>query len=122
MNPPTEDQMERDALAEHTALVGRVIRVREISGYVDEDSQDFVLDPPVRLRVLPTRRADILHWNDEHLDPYWDVEILEPRPATLREVRSAWFFGTTRHQGRAEKLRYDLEPGCCGRLWRWLTT
>lgn len=86
--------IERGALQEHEAVRGRCFRVPWVYGYKGEDSVDVHLDPPVLVRILKTSEGDVCHWNDEWLDPFWDVEVLEQRQE-LEDVRSTWVHGTS---------------------------
>ena len=86
------EDLEAKVLADHETFKGKVILAKVVSGYRGEDSVEVYVDPPVRCRVEPMAKNDICHWNDEWLDPYWDIEVLEDRPE-LRGLRSTWTFG-----------------------------
>lgn len=91
----SEDEIEAAALAEHESMVGKILLASVVDGYEDDDNcRDFACDPPARVRVMRTARESVLHWNDDWLDPYWDVELVEPHPV-LKGVRSMWVFGTS---------------------------
>jgi hypothetical protein len=90
-----EAQADQD-FADH---VGKVILARVVTGYNDkDDSVEVFCNPPARMRVCKTRREDIHHWNDEFLDPYWDVEEVGAHPA-LVGIRSMWVFGRSYSTG-----------------------
>lgn len=94
----TEQELEERALADWKAVRGKVLLVHELTGYVgDTDEQtDCFFDPPIAVRVDTQHRPeDLNHWNDEHLDPYWDVEVVDTtHPQLLPEgLRSAYMFG-----------------------------
>lgn len=100
----TPDECERLALEEYESLKGRLVRVSACMGYIDEDSVDLDCgDKPAVVRVLETRRDDILRWmDDECLDPVYDVEVVE-RGGLPLDLRSCWIYGTTqRTDGQTE--------------------
>ena len=85
--------LEALALAEHAAAVGRYFKVTWITGYRGDDQIDQYLDEPLLVRVTKTNEDSILHWNDEWLDPYWDVEIIGALPEDLKGGQSWWIDG-----------------------------
>jgi hypothetical protein len=112
--------MEADAIREFESVKGRIILVPMLCGYIGNDSVEIHCAPPAEVRVLPTHRSAILHWNDEHLDPYWDVQLVKPLRA-LADLRSIWFDATTYFRGKAEMKRYLVKPPTIAeRLWRWI--
>lgn len=87
--------LEATAKAHHAAHLGKILLCREVTGYNDkDDSVDVICDPPARMRVCSAMAGDLEHWNDNWLDPYWDVTPVEPHPA-LDGIRSLWVFGTS---------------------------
>lgn len=89
---------EKAVIEDHTAHVGVVLLAYWVNGYVgDTDEQrDVRFDPPIRVRVLPMRPNEgLLHYCDEFIDPYWDVEIVETQHPALPAggLRSCWIFG-----------------------------
>jgi hypothetical protein len=86
--------LEAQAQADFLKAVGTVIEVQWVYGYNDrDDSVDIPCAPPAKVRVLPTPDEDLKHWIDgRHLDPYWNVEAVEP-DERLEGVRSLWVFG-----------------------------
>ena len=103
----TKDQrraLEAKALADYEAVVGKVILVSDVVGYVSPhgESVDLHLDPPAPFRVVKTDRDAVLHWCDEWLDPMYDVEPLTPRDPRiagedprLRDRDSFWVYGVS---------------------------
>lgn len=85
--------LEERAKADHAAHLGKILLCREVTGYNDQDHPvDVTCDPPARMRVCAAMCGDLEHWNDDWLDPYWDVTPVEPHPA-LNGIRSLWVFG-----------------------------
>lgn len=80
------------AHADYAAAVGTVIDAKCVIGYKGNDSVEVYPDPPARVRVEATPHEDIEHFNDDYLDPYWNVTLVESHPA-LEGVRSLWVDG-----------------------------
>jgi hypothetical protein len=90
-----QEGLEARAKADHAAHAGQIILATVVTGYNEhDDSVEVFCDPPARVRVCKAvREDDLCHWNDhEWLDPYWDVDLVEPHPA-LAGIRSMWVFG-----------------------------
>lgn len=103
---------EIEARAEYEALRGRVVLVSEVCCYTEQDdSADVPLDPPVAFRVVGTRAEDTAHWNDDWLDPYLDVEPVDPADPQLAGLRSFWIDGTSINPTTGER-----QPSPCWRL------
>jgi hypothetical protein len=82
-------------LADYKAVLGRQILVAELNGYVDDDLHDFSLASSALVKVVGTDKQDLFHQVDrEWIDPYWNLELLEPHP-DLKDARSLWMFGTS---------------------------
>ena len=89
----TQDELHAKADQDHAQALGRVLLAKVVSGYRDDECIDVICDPPARLRVAATPRLDLHHWTcDGWLDPYWNVELVEPHPA-LAGMTSLWTFG-----------------------------
>ena len=85
-------ELEAKAVADFKAMVGEIITVTSVTGYDDHDnSQDFYGE--FKVKVTSTPESDIRHWCDEFLDPYWNVDIVEPVPDVLKGCRSFWTYG-----------------------------
>ncbi len=109
---------ENHAIAEFRSVVGRTLRVQHINGYVGNDSVSWCLIVPLRVRVLPMSREAILRWNGSWLDPFWDVEIIDP-PEELQLLRGPSVDGTSYLDGHPEGWRaYVKEPETT--LQRWM--
>lgn len=98
--------LETQAMQEYVSLLGKVVEVRQLSGYVGEDSADFSCTG-TKVRICTTDRSDILRWmDDEWLDPVYNVEIVERggmsfagpgEPVVPEKIpRSCWIYGTSR--------------------------
>jgi len=107
------DELEARAISAFYATKGRVFRADFITGYNDnDDSVDIYPDPPALVRVIETARDSILRWQDDWLDPYWDVELVEPHPQ-LEGIRSLCVDGPSYNvkDGRVTPTRLVEVPG-----------
>lgn len=117
--------LEKRARADFDTHTGRVILATTVAGYIGNDSVEIHCNPPARLRVCGSSGSslheDLTHWNDNWLDPYWDVELAAPHPA-LTDARSLWTFGPSYcTDGRTEPCsEWTLEPAKT--LWQSIIT
>src|SRR5437879_1356733 len=88
------EAVEAHALAFHLAHVGRLLEVGYLCGYTeDDDSEDVACSAIVRVSPVDgNTHQDICHWNDEWLDPYWDVELISG-DERAKSLRSIWIDG-----------------------------
>lgn len=85
---------EARAKADYAAVAGTEITVKSITGY-DEKGNSVDVEGTFRVIVDAGARAeDLCHWNDEYLDPYWDVTPVGDYPE-LKGLRSFWTFGNS---------------------------
>jgi hypothetical protein len=95
----TQSEIEAMALRDFRQHFHSILLVDSLSGYVGDscDSADFQFDPWIAVRVVGPSKPEngIYHWNDTHLDPYWDVEIVDLKHPDLPKagLRSPWMFG-----------------------------
>lgn len=79
------------------AALGRVFEVWELDGYIGNDSIMLVAqDEPFVVRVVHTSDDDVTRHDYEWLDPYWNVELVEPHWDAVvggELVRSTWIYG-----------------------------
>ena len=88
--------LEANAMADYQDYLGKVVTVDRLQCYLHDDSKDLDCGGvPFVVRVTPTQDEDIKHWNDEYLDPYWNVEVVEPHPALPEGFTSPWIDGPT---------------------------
>lgn len=97
------NHQETEALAnrDYQAHKGKIILANVVSGYLGDDgcdSGDYYFNPPIAVRIVRQDIADCQrnHWtDDQHLDPYWDVDIIDlEHPQLPKEgLRSTWIFG-----------------------------
>lgn len=110
-NREIELQLEQLAASDFKAHAGKILLVRTVVGYNErDDSVDILCDPPARMRVRATCCDDDLrHWCGDWLDPYWDVDLIEPHPA-LTDIRSTWVFGPSYSiDGKMEPSDWTVE-------------
>ncbi|MDU8351155.1 hypothetical protein RYA05_04500 [Pseudomonas syringae pv. actinidiae] len=87
MSPTREEFLEQYAYSDHKQMIGKVIMTSYIGGFVDNDSVVLSLSHPATVIVLPKPGNQLIHWNDDWLDPSWDVALAVPHPE-LEGVRS----------------------------------
>jgi hypothetical protein len=90
-----EREAERLAEADFLRVAGKVIITREGSGVTGHNEHGDSVEVFGEFRVIVDRTSphdDLHHWNDEFLDPYWNVTPAEDYPE-LRGLRSFWTFG-----------------------------
>lgn len=99
ITPVTNDRnaIEERAWNEYLSMLGKVVLVKAISGYVGLDSCDVLLDQPAKVRIGKSRESDVKRWNDcgaeSWCDPLWEVSLVDTHPQ-LSEMRSLWIHGT----------------------------
>lgn len=94
-DPQIVRDLEARALDDYQRALGTVVEVLWVTGYpVGKHGDSVDVAGPFRVRVLPTSQVDIEHWNDEWLDPYWNIEPAQHYPE-LDGLTSLWAFGTS---------------------------
>jgi len=91
--------LEAIAWEEHAQLSNRVVWVREINGYDASNTSHCIhLHQPIRVRVSEMPHpADIANWTDDlHLDPIWDVALVDQHLPQLTTLRWLWVYSTSR--------------------------
>lgn len=97
----TSKELERQAMVDYLQVAGKVVLACEVECYdATGTSVTVACEPPAVLRVFPYSSSqifgDVLRWSDDtHLDPYYDISVLEPHPA-FDGVRPSWMYGTCR--------------------------
>jgi len=81
--------IEEKAIKDFSEFYGKIVEARIVSGYIGSDSVDIVCEPPAKLKIISTPKNDLIHWNGDWLDPYWNVEIEGHHPA-LSQASSLW--------------------------------
>lgn len=75
---------------------GRIIRVPYVIGMVNSESTEFYAPEGqyIRVRVLPTREEDLIRFLDRNIiDPYWDVEVMDPESLGIEREVWTWIDG-----------------------------
>ncbi|MDE4914155.1 hypothetical protein PQI07_26150 [Methylobacterium sp. 092160098-2] len=117
-------EIERQAMVDYLQVAGKVVLASTIECYDEGDnSVTAVCDPPAVVRISPygSRQIfeDVLRWTDGmHLDPYYDIEVLEPHPA-LAGLRPSWTFGPGRgRDGTVDAPSFALGDDACQERYR----
>lgn len=99
--------LEQIAWREYRAVEGKVVLVTWLTGYDENDnSRDVHFGRPLRVRVDRNANSDdICRWMDnDHLDPVWDLELVDQDEPILAGMRSFWLYATSRSlSGKVEK-------------------
>jgi hypothetical protein len=105
-------EIEQSAMVDYLQVAGKVVLASEVECYDASGSSVTVhCDPPAVVRIFQYDTAqifrDALRWSDErHLDPYYDIGLLEPHPA-FEGVRPSWMYGTCRClDGTVDRARF----------------
>lgn len=105
--------IESKAREDYRHYLGKIVLVNAISGFVGNDSVDIRLAPPAKVLIEATRLESVLRWNDDWLDPYYEVRLIEEHPM-LVGVRSLWIHGPCYHlngkQTEASDIVQELGP------------
>lgn len=96
-------------LRDFKEIEGREILVSHLTGYKGDDSIDFDLATPARVRVTATPESDLFHQIDDWVDPYWNLVLVEPHPE-LADVRSLWMFGHSYSVKGVDAARFEELP------------
>ena len=67
-------ELEQKSIAAFDKHKGKLLRCEYLCGYNGYDSDDVACD--VIVRVANTALCDLVHWNSEWLDPYWNVDLV----------------------------------------------
>jgi hypothetical protein len=90
------EDAEAQALLDFDQAKGQIIEVETVTGYVgnshDQTDRTAPNSVPFRVRVIDTSPEEVKHWNDDWLDPYWNVEPAEGE-TRLADLRSIYTFG-----------------------------
>lgn len=97
----TRGAMEAEAISTYMAVAGQVVLMTEVECYdANRDMVKIKCDPPAVGRVVrrdgDLMRRQVIRWTTEtHLEPSYDIEILEPHPA-FAGLRPSWIHGSSR--------------------------
>lgn len=120
---------EARALAIYRRSAGRRFYAPSVYAYADPDASPEALEAlgpfesgdvafpgglPVTVDPGQDPRCGLLNWNNEWLDPFWDVTPAEPLPPELRGTGSWWVMGPSLNGETGEvdwgSLREAPEP------------
>jgi len=95
----TMELVEKQALEDYAAVVGKIFWVRDINGYsgTGKIHNLAALEHPILVVVEPTESKDILDWVGDWLKPTWNVRVLTSM--SYEELVRCWIEG---HQYNAE--------------------
>lgn len=90
---PTAQELLARVQSDFAAAAGKLVEIRWIEGQSPHGGWVFLpLDPPVVARVLPTPITDLAKWNEDWIDPHWNVEPVQKREE-IEELKKFWVFG-----------------------------
>lgn len=89
----TEAEAKQQAISDYEAVLGTVIRPEWIIAYKHDTSHDIRTDRKVAARVKATAESDVTRVCDTHIDPYWNLEIVEVPENLLSGYTSPWTWG-----------------------------
>jgi hypothetical protein len=89
----TESDAKQKSISDYEAVLGTVIRPEWIIAYKDDTSHDIRTHGKVASRVKATAESDLTRVCDTHIDPYWDLEIVEDPENLLSGYTSPWTWG-----------------------------
>lgn len=109
-------ELQQQAWDEYHAHAGKIILVNHAvyyNGHGDQLERDF--NPPIRVRVDKGAQAcDIVRWNDEWLDPAWNITPLKPIPG----LNNPWILATARNLNGETEQGWFNQPERKGILAR----
>jgi hypothetical protein len=99
LETPTRKIAEHLSMTHYESMLNQEIYLHEFEVMIDSDNNTWRMDYPVLMRIVDTRREDVIRWTDnKHLDPYWDIQILAPPDLAKRHrQRSTWIYGPSIH-------------------------
>jgi hypothetical protein len=94
-----QEQIESQVMQDYRDHIGKVVRVKDIDYFLNEDSHVAHFLDGVLVRVLPGQNAEsVVVWNDDYCDPIWEVKPLNP--SVLPEgATSCWTHGISYRKG-----------------------
>jgi hypothetical protein len=103
------EELEARAESDFNQVKGKffaVTAVNFVNGVLDLDTPAIVR---VSHRIDPD---DLRHWNDEWLDPYWELELAQPHPqlSNLVKKHSIWTYGISYNLNGKIDSRTNLQP------------
>ncbi len=91
----TMDATKARARADYQNVLGTILRPDWLAGYEEHDSVDYHVKGQVAVRIVATKDEDVLHFVDDYLDPYWNIEIVNDPAGLTANGRNFWIFGTS---------------------------
>lgn len=95
----SREEVEARVLTDYEAVIGKVVYLDVVECYRGEGELVTVTcDPPAIARIEDDAdlRNDLLRWmDDNHVDPVYNIRILDPHPS-FEGLRPSWIYGRTR--------------------------
>lgn len=79
---------EKKALDDYQALLGKTVLLKQVMGMEGSSSEQVILNPPKKFKICKTDRGDVLNYNEEWIDPQYNVEPLGDYP----EIQGMQYF------------------------------
>ena len=109
-NKMTRDVAEALVLQDYREHYGKLLRVSYLAGTdKNGDSIDKYVDGVLIVRLLDTNEDSVLHWNDEWLDPYWDVEVIQGAELVVG-INNPWIDGPSYNTKTGEREWKGVTP------------
>ena len=77
----TWDEAKQAARTEFQRYCGRLVKVDCVMGHIHDAQVELYagINEPFLVWVQPTDDANLTRTNEDYVDPYWDVEVVDPR-------------------------------------------
>jgi hypothetical protein len=110
MSKHSDSEAEAIIRDEFSQVVGRVIYVNTLYGYIGDNQVDLHLDTPVAVKVVgPGVTKDLYKYVDEWLDPDWDVTLLtKDHPEIPTSFEASWVYGHSLNTETGERQMLDF--------------
>jgi hypothetical protein len=96
--------LETHALLDYNLNFGKTMRVDQIDGLDRRQISTTIFAPVGKsflVRLIETNQTDLFHWNDDFIDPYWNIEVIDACGLDSEMPEYPWIFGPS----------YEANPG-----------